>query len=99
MQIIFICKNGEEKTVTFSPNETVLDVARRNNIELSSNCEGFGVCGSCHIYVKNLLEKLPQKSEEEDNTLDKVKQVRMNSRLACQLVLDESLDGLKIIVV
>ena len=99
MQITFICKNGEEKIASFEPNETVLEVAHRNGIELSSNCEGFGVCGKCHVCVENLMDKLPAKSEKEENTLDKVRHVRINSRLACQIILNESLDGLKVIVV
>ncbi|MDR1236062.1 MAG: 2Fe-2S iron-sulfur cluster binding domain-containing protein [Holosporaceae bacterium] len=96
MQITFILKNGEEKSVDFSENEAVLAVAEANGIRLNSACEGFGVCGGCHVMVENFEDKLPQISEREEDTLDKVSGLNLKSRLACQLVLDKSLDGIRI---
>ena len=94
MNITFVLKDGTKKVVAFENGQTVLQVAERNGIKLNSNCEGFGVCGGCHVKVENLLDKLPEISEKEDDTLDRVSGVGMNSRLACQVVLNSNLDGL-----
>ena len=94
MNITFKLRDGTRKSVSFENGQTVLQVAEKNGIRLNSNCEGFGVCGGCHIKVENLLDKLPEISEKEDDTLDRVSGIDKNSRLACQVVLNSSLDGL-----
>lgn len=96
MHIIFILKDLTEKRVSFFENQTVLQVAEKNNIPLHGNCEGFCVCGSCHVIVENLNDKLPEISEQENDALDNSYGLTIKSRLACQIVLDESLDGLRI---
>ncbi|MDR0631827.1 MAG: 2Fe-2S iron-sulfur cluster binding domain-containing protein [Holosporaceae bacterium] len=96
MEIVFILKNGEERNVSFSENQTILAVAEENHIPLGSACEGFGVCGGCHVIIENLEDKLPQISEREEDTLDKAKGVTLKSRLACRVVLDKSLNGLRV---
>jgi 2Fe-2S ferredoxin len=96
MRITFILKSGVEKSVEFTENQTLLEVAEANNIHLNSACEGFGVCGGCHVLVENLQDKLPPITEFEENTLDKVRGLSLKSRLACQLKLSESLDGLRV---
>jgi 2Fe-2S ferredoxin len=96
MKMTFILKNGEERTVSFALHQTVLAVAEENHIPIGSTCEGFGVCGKCHIIVENLLDKLPEVSDSEEDTLDKVSGVSEWSRLACQLILEDSLDGLRV---
>ncbi|MCR4555793.1 MAG: 2Fe-2S iron-sulfur cluster binding domain-containing protein [Alphaproteobacteria bacterium] len=94
MNVTFVLKDGTKKIVGFKEGQTVLQVAEENGIKLNSNCEGFGVCGGCHVKIENLLNELPEISEKEDDTLDRVSGVGMNSRLACQVVLSSSLDGL-----
>ena len=71
-----------------------MQVAEKNEIRLNSNCEGFGVCGGCHVKIENLLDKLPEISDKENDTLDRVSGIDRSSRLACQVVLSSSLDGL-----
>ena len=98
MKITFILKDGTEKSVSFRENQTILQVAEENGIDLNSNCEGFGVCGGCHVKIENFAgnfsKKLPEISEKEDDTLDRVSGIEVNSRLACQVVLNANLDGL-----
>ena len=93
MNIIFKLKDGSQKSVPFEPGQTLLQVAEKNGIKLRSNCEGFGVCGVCHVKIENLSNKLPENSEKEDNTLDRVSGIDRSSRLACQVILNSSLDG------
>jgi ferredoxin len=95
MKITFILKDGSEKRVGFSEKQTIFDVAAENGIHLG-NCEGFGVCGGCHLIVENLHDRLPAITEAEEDTLDRSSGLTMKSRLACQVVLDASLDGLRV---
>lgn len=96
MKLIFILKTGEEKEVDFSEGETLLHVAEQNSIPLYGACEGFGVCGGCHVVIENLGDRLPDISDVENDGLDKAKNVTLRSRLACQIILNSSLDGLRV---
>ncbi len=96
MKITFILKDGSEKSCNFSEEDTILKVAERNGIPIRSFCEGFGVCGACHIIVENLIDKLPPISDKENDALDRVSGITMNSRLACQVTLTKELDGLRV---
>ncbi len=96
MEIIFILRNGKEKKVSFKEGQTVLNVAEENDINLHGNCEGFGVCGGCHVQIENLFDTIPEASSLEEDTLEKVSNLNMNSRLACQIILNSSLDGLRV---
>ena len=96
MEIIFLLKNGVERRATFNEGETVLQVAENAGISMKSFCEGQGICGACHVIVENLHDKLPQISENEQDKLDGIVGATENSRLACQIVLDKTLDGLRV---
>jgi len=62
-------------------------------------CGGEPACGTCHIYVENeWLDKLNEKTEEEEGTLDMVSELKDNSRLACQIDLTEKLSGLVVTI-
>lgn len=94
MKIIFKKSDGSEVSVPFQEGQSVLEVARQNNIAIDSACEGFCVCGTCHVIPENLFDKLPAASELEMATLDNARDVTEHSRLACQLKLTKDLDGL-----
>ncbi len=96
MYIVFILEDLVEKIVSFSENQTILQVAEENNIPLFGNCEGFCICGSCHVIIENLNDKLPTISDKENDALDSAHGVTMKSRLACQIVLNKSLNGLRV---
>ena len=98
MKITFILKDGLEKSCDFSDGETILKVAERNAVPIKSFCDGFGVCGACHVTVENLFDKLPPISDKENDALDRASGVTMHSRLACQVVLTKELDGLRVVV-
>ncbi|MBR1735092.1 MAG: 2Fe-2S iron-sulfur cluster binding domain-containing protein [Alphaproteobacteria bacterium] len=96
MKIIFIMKDNSEKICNFSEGNTILNVAEANGIPIKSFCEGFGVCGACHICIENMQERIPKMSDKENNALDNSSGLTINSRLACQIVLNKDLDGLKV---
>ena len=94
MNITFILRDNTKRVVQFFRNETVLQVAERNNINLHGHCEGFGICGGCHVFVETQDIYVSEITEKENDCLDTVRGVAMNSRLACQMILDERSDGL-----
>jgi ferredoxin len=96
MIVTFILKDKIEKTVDFSEGQTLLQVAEEGNIPINSHCDGNGICGSCHVIIENLHDKLPEISDTENNALDNAHGVTMKSRLACQIKLNKSLDGLRV---
>lgn len=96
MKITFILQDNSEKCVNFVAGKTILEVAKKYDIPLRHNCEGFGVCGTCHVIIEEGAENLPEISSKETMTLDLANGVSTNSRLACQVILQKNNDGLKV---
>ncbi len=68
-------------------DQSILEVALKNNIELHHNCGGVCACSTCHLYVEkgeNFIEEL---SDKEENFIDRAVNPRLNSRLGCQCLL------------
>jgi 2Fe-2S ferredoxin len=71
-------------------DQSILEVALKNHIELHHNCGGVCACSTCHLYVEhgdNFIEEL---SDKEEDFIDRAVNPRINSRLGCQCML---LDG------
>ena len=96
MEIILLLKDGIERKVTFVEGETILQAAEKARIPMRAFCEGQGICGGCHVIIENLHDKLPPISEDEQDRLDGVVGANENSRLSCQIVLNSSLNGLRV---
>lgn len=95
MFVKFILRNGAERICECSSGETILHIAERENIPLFGSCEGSCVCGSCHVEIDDaFLSNLPIKSDHEEDALDNANGVTMNTRLACQIVMCEEIDGI-----
>ncbi|HEX5169635.1 MAG TPA: 2Fe-2S iron-sulfur cluster-binding protein [Cyclobacteriaceae bacterium] len=62
-------------------------------------CKGTGRCGTCHIHIINDTNDPLQRVGNEATTLAKMDSASPNSRLACQMMIDKSLDGLQIEVI
>ena len=77
--------------------EKLLDVCKKNNINIIGACEGGCACATCHVILdKNLYEKIPPPSEKEEDKLDEAFELTPTSRLACQVLIDENFSGTKI---
>lgn len=72
------------------PDQSLLEVALLNNIELHHNCGGVCACSTCHIYINKGEDKVEELSDKEEDFIDRAVNPRINSRLGCQCVL---LDG------
>ena len=69
------------------PDQSILEVALTNNIELHHNCGGVCACSTCHIYVEKGEDYLEELSDKEEDFIDRAINPRLNSRLGCQCVL------------
>ena len=70
-----------------APGESVLDVALNNGIQLQHNCGGVCGCSTCHVYINAGGNDLPEISDTEEDFIDRAENPRINSRLACQCVV------------
>ncbi len=68
-------------------DQSILEVALINNIELHHNCGGVCACSTCHLYVEKGDQFLEELSDKEEDFIDRAISPRLNSRLGCQCVL------------
>lgn len=93
--IIFIERDGGRREVAARTGERLLDTAWREGIDIEGACEGAMACSTCHVIVEDgWYERLPEPSEDEDDMLDLAAAPTPTSRLACQITVDDTLDGL-----
>jgi 2Fe-2S ferredoxin len=75
----------------------VMEVIRDWGLDMKAECGGACACATCEVYVDDeWIKKLKPATEEEENMLDQVPDVEANSRLSCQILMSEELDGLKV---
>ena len=95
-KITFINAAGESTTVEAENGSTVMEAAIKNRIKgIEAECGGACSCATCHVYVDDAWSDAvgPAKPTEED-MLDFAFDVRPTSRLSCQIVISDDLDGL-----
>ena len=94
MSKLIIKTSQEEKETTLSKGERVLTAAYRLGLDEQGfgECGGNCVCSTCHVFVEKGAEHFPETSEPEEDLLDTVFDCQANSRLACQLVLQDEAD-------
>ena len=85
-------KGKQPETHEIFQGEAILDVALYNNIPLNHNCGGVCGCSTCHVYVENGEELFPEMSDREEEYVDRARDPKYNSRLACQCKLAEEGD-------
>lgn len=95
--IKFTEKDGTVKEIEAQSGLSVLEVAHQNNVDLEGACEGSLACSTCHVIVgEEWYEKLPKALEEEEDILDLAFGLTPTSRLGCQIILTEDLDGIEV---
>jgi len=85
-------KNRNDVTVEIFEGESILEVALDNDIHLNHNCGGVCGCSTCHVYVERGEDLLPDMSDREEEYVDRARNPKYNSRLACQCKLSEEGD-------
>lgn len=97
-KIIFQFDNTEIE-VNAIVGDTLLETAKKNGIKLFGGCDGAGVCGTCHVFIDpNYISKVNEATFDEQDLLDVLSNGKTNSRLACQIVVTEQLDGMKVVI-
>jgi 2Fe-2S ferredoxin len=91
----FIERDGNRKTVDAPLGMSVMEIARKNDVDIEGACEGSLACSTCHVIVEpDWFAKLTPASEDEEDMLDLAFGLTKASRLGCQIVMRPELDGL-----
>lgn len=93
---IIVVDRAEEEHRLEAPtdmNMNVMEVCKAHELPVEGTCGGMALCASCHVYVESDHE-LSEPSIEEEDMLDQAFFVKPNSRLSCQIRIQEALDGL-----
>ena len=88
--------DGNTKTIEVENGLSVMEGAIQNNIPgIDADCGGSMACATCHVYVEEKwYNKLPKAEDGEVDMIDMAYEPKKNSRLSCQLIVSEELDGL-----
>ena len=93
----FITAAGERLEIEAECGRSVMEIAREHDLGIEGACEGSLACATCHVIVAaGHIERLATATAEEEDMLDLAVGVRPTSRLGCQIVLTEELDGLTV---
>jgi 2Fe-2S ferredoxin len=96
-KMTFIQTDGARLEVDAPVGLSVLEIAHRNNIDLEGACEGSLACSTCHVVVdQEWYDLLKEASEDEEDMLDLAFGLTHTSRLGCQIIMNEELDGLTV---
>lgn len=101
MAIISVTRrDGSQRRIEALEGQSLKDALKRGGInEILGLCGGFASCGTCHVHVaEDWLDRLPPMRADEDELLGYSDWRRPNSRLACQILVTENLDGLALTV-
>lgn len=94
-KISFLYSDGNKKEVDAPVGLSVLEIAHQNNVDLEGACEGSLACSTCHVVVDSeWFDLLPEATEDEQDMLDLAFGLTHTSRLGCQIIMTEELDGL-----
>ena len=96
-KMTFVEADGTRKEVDAPLGLSLLEIAHRNNIDIEGACEGSLACSTCHVIVDpEWFPKLAEATEDEEDMLDLAFDLTLTSRLGCQIVMSEELDGLTV---
>ena len=95
-KIKYIEHSGKEHEVDVANGLSVMEGAVQNDIPgIDADCGGGMACATCHVYVKEeWLNKLPKAEDSEQDMIDMAFEPKKNSRLSCQLMVTDQLEGL-----
>jgi ferredoxin, 2Fe-2S len=95
-RLTFITPDGESHEVEAESGLSVMEAATSNGIPgVLADCGGACACATCHVYVDpTWVDRIPGRSETETDMIECVDDPRPNSRLSCQIMLSDNLDGI-----
>jgi 2Fe-2S ferredoxin len=89
--------NGDVEDI-LSPtdmNLSLMEVLKASNYDILATCGGMALCATCHVEVLNDVP-LTEMGDAEMDMLDTLPNAGVNSRLSCQIRVNDEIDGLKI---
>ena len=97
-KITYITHEDQKQTVEVQNGLSVMEGAVQNDIPgIDADCGGGMACATCHVYVDDVwFDKLPTKEDGEEDMLDMAYEPKKNSRLSCQIIVSDELDGLTV---
>ena len=97
--ITVITRDGESQSIPAESGISVMEIIRDAGIDdLAALCGGSCSCATCHVYIESENPDLLARSPAEDDLLSGSDYVTANSRLSCQLIFNESLEGLRVTI-
>ena len=98
VKIIYKDYQGSSKKIEVENGLSVMEGAVQNDIPgIDADCGGSMACATCHIYIEEKwLDKLPKAEEAEVDMIDMSYEPKKNSRLSCQLIVSDELEGLTV---
>jgi len=97
-KITYNTNDSKTHTIDVQNGLTVMEGAVQNDIPgIDADCGGGMACATCHVYVKeDWWDKLPDKEDGEEDMLDMAHEPNKFSRLSCQIIVSDELDGLEV---
>tara|TARA_A100001011_G_C14168681_1_gene781474 strand:+ start:110 stop:430 length:321 start_codon:yes stop_codon:yes gene_type:complete len=97
-KVTYIDSHGNSKSIEVDNGLTVMEGAIQNNITgIDADCGGSMACATCHVYVEEKwLDKLAKPEDGEIDMIDMAFEPKKNSRLSCQIIVSDELDGLTV---
>ena len=98
VKVLFVEHDGTQHSVEVKPGKSLMQAAVSNGVPgIDADCGGGMACATCHVYVKEeWLDKLPKKEDGEEDMLDMAYEPKQNSRLSCQILVSDELEGLTV---
>jgi 2Fe-2S ferredoxin len=95
--VTFIAPDGTRSELDVPAGKTALQIAWDHGIDIEGACEGCMACSTCHVIVDAAhFDRLEPPSMDEEDMLDLAWGLRPTSRLGCQIVITEALDGIEL---
>ena len=96
-KLTFIEKDGNRKEVDAPNGLSVMEIAHKFDVDIEGACEGSLACATCHVIVSSdWFDRLDPPSEDEEDMLDLAFGLTETSRLGCQIIMSDELDGLEV---
>jgi 2Fe-2S ferredoxin len=96
-KVTFITPDEKRIEIDAPEGLSILEVAHQNNVDLEGACEGSLACSTCHVIVEpEWYDVLPEASEDEEDMLDLAFGLTRTSRLGCQIIITQELDGITV---
>lgn len=97
LHILCTDREGVQHNLPAIEGWRIMEIIRDNGLPIKAECGGALECATCHVYVDSKWwDKLIEKTDEEEEKLDEAFLVKRHSRLSCQILMRDDLNGLEV---